>query len=375
MDIIIIVAGFFGVFIGSYLTFKGSSAKENIWLGILLLELSVFMIVPSLIRLYPNRFIHFTATTFPILFLIGPTTLAYTKKLHKDYLNLVGIVIHSMPSLIILFFMLDFYIQPSDAKLAWLSTIKNTGLPLKYHIIWILACIHITFYFVLASKGIRKVQVLFEQNYSNLARINLKWISFFAIANSILWSLYLIIYLLTQINLIKDTFGIVDKLFALGLGIFIYSIGYHILDKPEIFSDYVPQILKKESGIKYQKTGLTESMAKEKMTYLLSVMTEKKPYLNPDLTLDELAKLTGLSPRHLSQIINQYLNKKFYEFINEFRIDESKKLLQEGNLKILGVAFESGFKSKSTFNYAFKKYVGETPSSYLKAWSKKDKMT
>lgn len=366
MNILLIVAGSIGIFIGVCLIFNSKNQSENLWLGLLLSELAFFIIVPSLTRLYPERFIHFIATTFPVLFLIGPTIWIYSRKLQNENLNYGKTLIHFVPSFLTILILLDFLLQSSEDKLKWLSFVRDEGLPLVYHIIWILACIHIFVYFVFAYKKFRNYQDFLEQNHSNLARINLKWISFFSIANAILWLSYLIIYVLFQLKVFHDSFGISDKLFALGLGVLICGIGYNVLNKPEIFSGYAPKSDEKKINSKYQKTGLTESLAQKKLSELLIVMKQKKPYLNPDLTLNELADIAGLSPKHLSQIINQCLDKKFYEFINEFRIKESKILLKKGDLKILGVAFESGFKSKSTFNYAFKKFVGETPSSFLK---------
>ncbi|MEO8254690.1 MAG: helix-turn-helix transcriptional regulator [Flavobacterium sp.] len=93
----------------------------------------------------------------------------------------------------------------------------------------------------------------------------------------------------------------------------------------------------------------------------------KKIYTNPDLTLSILAKELNVRPQLLSQFINDNLNKSFTQFINEYRIDEAKRLLKKGNqFKIDAVGFESGFNSSSTFYSSFKKITGTTPSNYQK---------
>jgi len=96
-------------------------------------------------------------------------------------------------------------------------------------------------------------------------------------------------------------------------------------------------------------------------------MLNEKPYLNPDLNLYSLAKLLDIRPNHLSQIINSMEKKNFFDFVNEYRIHEVKKnLVQDDkkNLSLLGIAFESGFNSKASFNRAFRKIEGTTPSKY-----------
>ena len=98
-------------------------------------------------------------------------------------------------------------------------------------------------------------------------------------------------------------------------------------------------------------------------------MQEHKPYLNHLLTLDNLAAQTVMPPRQLSQVINRHFNKNFFEFINSYRIEESKALLsKEENAKVtmLDVMAQAGFNSKATFNTFFKKIVGMTPTQYRK---------
>lgn len=98
-------------------------------------------------------------------------------------------------------------------------------------------------------------------------------------------------------------------------------------------------------------------------------MVEHKPYLNHLLNLDNLASQLNMQARHLSQIINRHFQQNFFEFINSYRIEESKQLLQqEENKKVtmLEIMDLAGFNSKATFNTFFKKSVGLTPTQYRK---------
>ena len=102
-------------------------------------------------------------------------------------------------------------------------------------------------------------------------------------------------------------------------------------------------------------------------------MSDNKPYLEPKLTLSQLAELLGTSPNNLSQVINQCEGKNFYDFVNSYRISEfiNRASSQTSkNLNILGIALDSGFNSKSSFNEVFKKQTGKTPSIYLKLQEK-----
>ncbi|MEM9000344.1 MAG: helix-turn-helix domain-containing protein [Bacteroidota bacterium] len=98
-------------------------------------------------------------------------------------------------------------------------------------------------------------------------------------------------------------------------------------------------------------------------------MDSEKPYLNPDLNLVELANALKMSRAHLSEIINLGFGKNFNDFINGYRINSVKYLLENGqhkNLSLLGIAYESGFNSKATFNRVFKKLTNTSPSEFLK---------
>jgi AraC-like DNA-binding protein len=108
-------------------------------------------------------------------------------------------------------------------------------------------------------------------------------------------------------------------------------------------------------------------------------MNSLKPYLNPELTLMELAAKLSVSPHNLSQVFNCEIKKSFFDFVNEYRVGEAKKLLsspQYSHYSILGIALDAGFNSKSAFYTAFGKHAGMTPSEFRKrqteAWSKRE---
>ena len=93
-------------------------------------------------------------------------------------------------------------------------------------------------------------------------------------------------------------------------------------------------------------------------------MKEEESFRNDALSLGMLAEKIGISVSELSLFLNSVLQKNFYHFINEFRVDYATSLLRQKEVTILEVAYMSGFSAKSSFNRTFKKIVGVTPSQF-----------
>lgn len=108
---------------------------------------------------------------------------------------------------------------------------------------------------------------------------------------------------------------------------------------------------------------------------LHAFMEEEKPHLDPTLRLPDLAAKLGLTAHQLSQVVNEGFGVNFSEFINGLRIEEAKRLLADPRCreyKLLTVAYEAGFRSKATFNQAFKKITGTTPSRFRERNGKRE---
>lgn len=120
---------------------------------------------------------------------------------------------------------------------------------------------------------------------------------------------------------------------------------------------------------RYERSRLDDDTAGRLVAMILDHLDKEKPYKDPDLTLARLADRIGLTPHMLSQLLNDRLNKNFNHFINAYRIDEVKKLLDtpSNRDKLLSIAYDSGFRSKTTFNTMFKKFTGKTPSEYRRS--------
>jgi len=108
-----------------------------------------------------------------------------------------------------------------------------------------------------------------------------------------------------------------------------------------------------------------ENDSSELFNQLLKLIVDDKLYLDANLSLATLSKLINRSPQKTSEIINQNAILNFNDFINIYRIQKAQEmLLTNKTLTIASIAFDSGFNSLSSFNTAFIKIVGKTPSSY-----------
>ena len=167
---------------------------------------------------------------------------------------------------------------------------------------------------------------------------------------------------------------------------YVYALGYMGLIKSEVFTvaeivnsiSHLPELSyqsrkdKEEDDVKankYERSGLSEKNAKIYSEKLLQLMKEEQPYKNSNLTLNQLAEMLSISPHNLSEVINTHLGKNFFDFVNSYRIEKVKAALADKNLqhlKLIVLAFEAGFNSKSSFNNIFKKFTNLTPSEYRK---------
>ncbi len=125
----------------------------------------------------------------------------------------------------------------------------------------------------------------------------------------------------------------------------------------------------KESKRKYKKSLLDNKELKQYQQQLNQLMVASAPYLNPNLTLRNLAKLLEIPHNHLSQLLNEGFDQNFSEFVNSFRLETFKEKVADPSqryLTILALAYDSGFNSKTVFNTYFKKIMGITPRAYCK---------
>jgi AraC-like DNA-binding protein len=201
------------------------------------------------------------------------------------------------------------------------------------------------------------------QNFSASASNTYKWLFQFTFAFAIVKSIIFIQSILKYV-FEKNDIPIMQLIYSIiGLIVICWYV-LKALKHPDLFNpvDSTTQIITADFSISKSK-DLVE------VQKLNSFMKTEKPYLNPSLSIRNLAEDIQMNSRDLSILINQNLEKHFFDFVNEYRIEEAKIILKDSSKKeftILEILYEVGFNSKSSFNTAFKKHTGYTPTEYRK---------
>lgn len=118
---------------------------------------------------------------------------------------------------------------------------------------------------------------------------------------------------------------------------------------------------------KYRRSGLKPEQIALFAERLEKHMMTNEPYLDSGLKIESLARQINVSRNYLTQVLNEGLGKNYYQYVNGYRVETAKRLLMSEDarsLSILEIAYECGFNSKATFNLAFKRLTGVTPSEY-----------
>lgn len=157
------------------------------------------------------------------------------------------------------------------------------------------------------------------------------------------------------------------RILLLGFGLFFsFWLVFKALLSPKLFRGINVKLqLSKEILSKSGKNTIKN----EQIEQLKSYMKTKEPFLEPSLTVKSLSEQINIAHRDLSVLINQELGQHFFDFVNNYRIEKAKSLLKDPSKKkhtVLEILYEVGFNSKSSFNTAFKKHTGKTPTAFRK---------
>lgn len=378
-------------FIGIFFSIKliSSSVKERA-----LLPLGIYLLLQSLVVLeycfFWTNYIYsipaFYASTYLFSFLYGPLLLIYFNIVFENPKRLIAYIPHFIPFVLFLVIKIPFYLSTPEVKFE-----HPELLPLTYYIdnqidyVEIIKIVHLIVYGFVLIRTIRtNTLVGFMRQWSN-------WILTFFFLYILLTVIYWSIIALHQYTLLHDYFislalcssiallaWLGDSYSKLKKGESITaSLGFldvrQSFKNPRIESEpSAPKSIaeSEEIEIKYKNSGLPLSLAHKLAEELDLLMTKEKLYKENDLKLETLAEKLNTNRHFVSQVINQFYQTNFFNFINLKRIDEAKHLLKKNEnakLSIIEIAYEVGYNNKGTFNAAFKKITGVTPSEYRKA--------
>lgn len=329
--------------------------KANIWFGIFLFLWSTFWLDEILALIKINQIgeistliISFFQFLTPIILYLSIVFFANPnyKFKNKDFTFLI------LPFIYLILLLID------------LTTSKKVE-----SVLVILLIVHALVYTFMSYLKIRKHQQHINLFSSNTFEIDLKWLEYIVLG---------IIFIAITITIFNFVY------FGLPLNLYIniimlgstFFIAYHALRQKEI---YPINEKHRDEVIAFENDELDNNSTKRKIlndeqlvelkSKLNLLMKEKHLYLNHDINLASLSEEMNITPHQLSYIINNGFNQNFFQFINAYRIDKAKKLLLDissDKFTILGIAYESGFSSKTAFNTTFKKLTNQTPSEFKK---------
>ncbi len=211
----------------------------------------------------------------------------------------------------------------------------------------------------------RRLQDLFA---SNDAR-ELRWLSGFVLVVGTVW-------LLSVASLLLDHVvgqPLLDGRAAAALGFVLlgFLASWGLRQQPGFAGRYLPTTPDGEEPVpataKYQRSALDAERAERIAGKLERSMREDRAYLEPELSLFDLARRIGVPPNYLSQTLNEHVGENFFDYVNRWRVQAAQPMLREGKRSVLDIALEVGFNSRSTFYKAFRKVTGQTPGSYRSA--------
>jgi len=365
------------LFLSSFLfTQEKGKRISNLLLGCFFLAialnlLDVFLLMAGAYTAYP--FLAGWGSCIPLLF--GPLLYLYTKSvLKKDFIFLAAARFHFLP-FAALFLATELYMifQSRIAQERLVSDILQHHLPRSVTIVSTLIFIQFLLYVMASLQSVATYKKTATQHLSAERQMDVSWLS-----SAIIF--FLLVIVITIINgLLAQTalatyYLVVFNIIILGLLIFVVNILLKALRRPYFFSFSQDDFLVAKPAAALQMTPGPDRVEKEKIAQdVLKYMQTNRPYLEPELTLEQLAARLSLKPRMLSQSINEILGQNFYDFVNRYRIEEASRLLtnpKDEKITVLEVLYEVGFNSKSSFNTLFKKYTGMTPTAFRKKQSR-----
>lgn len=348
---------FAGLLISTKKPFTIANRLMASWLFLICAELLFTLVNNKLLEIY----------SFPVVaFTYGPLLYLYVKFMTRPDMKFNWFALfHFMPFVIFLTVSVIFRAQPllEDLKSFFVRD-RFISLRIVYGFSFFLS---VTAYSILAFIEIKRHQ----NNLMNLVSytsgiLTLNWLKIISVS---FYAAYFILFILGGLNILGNYIPFDPYFVIFGfITLFSFVYSFYAIRQPVIFGQELkPEAVDKTEQEKYVKSGLKEEQANKYLRNLISFVEEKKPYLDRDLTIQDLSAMTSIPRHYITQILNEKHKKNFFTFINEYRVKEVIERFSDhryNNYTILAIAFDAGFNSKTTFNSFFKSHTGLTPREY-----------
>jgi AraC-like DNA-binding protein len=298
----------------------------------------------------------------PFILFLGPLLYFYIYELIGAKKLVWKDAIHFLPFVLLIMVLMPIWATSGSSYATFLN---ENGLFIS-KVIWLLIVLQFGYYWSKILSVLHRHQIAVESEFSNLEGKTLSWVQFFLHV----FGLFLFLLVLTVVIAFHTRhYDLVDTIVCLGLSCAIFVLGYNGLFQHEVFSSPGLPEEKIQQGKASRIDVVTSEENAELLHKLKTHLEQTKPYLHDGLTLTELANQLGMTRNQLSSLINTATGENFYTFINQYRVEEVKKLIanpKNNNFTLLTLALDAGFSSKSAFQAVFKKVTGLTPTEYRK---------
>jgi AraC-like DNA-binding protein len=362
--IVFLIAAVQGYFVAFVLARWRQGQKQANWLLATLLLLFSLTLTEYVFYWSNNVLVypHIAGVTEMFTFLFGPLIYLYCRTIYEGRPLTKSDLWHTAPFLIALACNMPWYVLDTETKRAVLQQQHPSPLPRVWMQVLLWSRIaHMVCYVVWNFIYLRR-----QPRVGITARWALRLNTFFGgfvVA-------YMSYFILVRFPFFNATW---DYHISAMMTAFIYLIAYSGYVQPAVFDGY--QWTEPNAPVKYRNSGLTAEASRSLLQNLTLLMEQEKAYHDPDINLEKLANSLKASKHHVSQVINEHLGVSFFEYVNQLRVEEARQLLTEtsrSDLHVIEVAYLTGFNNKASFNAAFKKATGMTPTEFRRNHGKTD---
>jgi AraC-like DNA-binding protein len=244
----------------------------------------------------------------------------------------------------------------------------------EIYLIQILIEFQYVFYIVSSFLILKKYREIYLENYTNPSTSTYKYLfqmttvfliahCLVALKNLLRYSDYRQIFL--WLNVVVGSVALFISCWLVMKALNHPELFRGINSKLQLTKDILPEFEEKTESKNVQDDAISSQIST-----LKQYMAEREPFLDPSLTIQELANQIDIPVRDLSVLINHHMDQHFFDFVNEYRIQKAMGILKDqsrSQLTVLEILYEVGFNSKSSFNTSFKKYTNLTPTAYRNA--------